>query len=532
VRQEVPVQPFDWALPYAWPRKPVLAGNVVCTSQPLAAQAGLRMLADGGSAVDAAIATAITLTVVEPVSNGIGSDAFAIVWDGRQLHGLNASGRSPAAWTPEYFGGKAVPVLGWNSVTVPGAVSAWVELHAKFGKLPFERLFEPAISYGRNGFPVSPTIAEQWAAQVPLFESQPGFAEAFMPGGRAPKPGELVTLPDHAATLTTIAATNGEAFYRGELAAKLEAHATANGGVMCASDLAAHRADWVGTINGAYRGYTVHEIPPNGQGIVALIALGILEQFDMSSFAADSADSVHLQIEAVKLAFADAQAYVADVEYMPVHPEHLLDQEYLRQRAKLIDQARAKPASAGTPRGGTVYLTAADASGVMVSMIQSNYMGFGSGVAVPGTGISLQNRGADFTVVQGHPNQVGPNKRPYHTIIPGFLSKDGAPLMSFGVMGGPMQPQGHVQVVTRIVDHGQNPQAACDGPRFRWVQGLQVCCEKGFPPSTLDELLRRGHELVTTDDYNQFGSCQAIWRLDDGYLAVSDPRRDGQAAAF
>ncbi len=470
--------------------------------------------------------------MVEPVSNGIGSDAFAIVWDGRRLHGLNASGRSPAAWTPEYFGGKAVPVLGWNSVTVPGAVSAWVELHAKFGKLPFERLFEPAISYGRNGFLVSPTIAEQWAAQVPLFESQPGFAEAFMPGGRAPKPGELVTLPDHAATLTTIAATNGEAFYRGELAAKLEAHATANGGVMRVSDLAAHRADWVGTINGAYRGYTVHEIPPNGQGIVALIALGILEQFDMSSFAADSADSVHLQIEAVKLAFADAQAYVADVEHMPVHPEHLLDQEYLRQRAKLIDQARAKPASAGTPRGGTVYLTAADASGVMVSMIQSNYMGFGSGVVVPGTGISLQNRGADFTVVQGHPNQVGPNKRPYHTIIPGFLSKDGAPVMSFGVMGGPMQPQGHVQVVTRIVDHGQNPQAACDGPRFRWVQGLQVCCEKGFPPSTLDELLRRGHELVTTDDYNQFGSCQAIWRLDDGYLAVSDPRRDGQAAAF
>jgi len=526
------MQPFDWALPYAWPRKPVLASNVVCTSQPLAAQAGLRMLADGGSAVDAAIATAITLTVVEPVSNGIGSDAFAIVWDGRELHGLNASGRSPAAWTPEYFGGKAVPMAGWNSVTVPGAVSAWVELHAKFGKLPFERLFEPAISYGRNGFPVSLTIAEQWAAQVPVFKSQPGFAEAFMPGGRAPKPGERVTLPDHAATLTIIAATNGEAFYRGELAAKLAAHATANGGVMRASDLAAHRADWVGTISGDYRGYTVHEIPPNGQGIVAVIALGILEQFDMSSFPADSADSVHLQIEAVKLAFADAHAYVADVEHMPVHPERLLDRDYLRQRAKLIDQAQAKPASAGTPRGGTVYLTAADASGVMVSMIQSNYMGFGSGVVVPGTGIALHNRGSDFAVARGHPNQVGPNKRPYHTIIPGFLSKDGAPVMSFGVMGGPMQPQGHVQVVTRIVDHGQNPQAACDGPRFRWVQGLQVCCEKGFPPSTLDELLRRGHELVTTDDYNQFGSCQAIWRLDDGYLAVSDPRRDGQAAAF
>jgi gamma-glutamyltranspeptidase/glutathione hydrolase len=526
------MQPFGWELPYSWPRKPVLATNVVCTSQPLAAQAGLRMLADGGNAVDAAIATAIALTVVEPVSNGIGSDAFAIVWDGRQLHGLNASGRSPAAWTPEYFGGNGVPALGWNSVTVPGAVSAWVELHAKFGKLPFERLFEPAIFYGRNGFLVSPTIAQQWAAQVPLFESQPGFAEAFMPGGRAPSPGELVTLPDHATTLETIAVTNGEAFYRGELAAKIEAHASVNGGAMRASDLAAHHADWVGTISGGYRGYTVHEIPPNGQGIVALIALGILEHFDMASFAVDSADSVHLQIEAVKLAFADAQAYVSDIEHMTVNPERLLDEGYLRQRATLIDRDRAKPASAGTPRGGTVYLTAADASGVMVSMIQSNYMGFGSGVVVPGTGISLQNRGADFTAAPGHPNRVGPNKRPYHTIIPGFLSKDGAPVMSFGVMGGPMQPQGHVQVVARIVDHGQNPQAACDGPRFRWAQGLQVCCEKGFPPSTLDELRRRGHQLVTTDDYNQFGSCQAIWRLDDGFLAVSDPRRDGQAAGI
>jgi gamma-glutamyltranspeptidase/glutathione hydrolase len=490
------------------------------------------MLAAGGSAVDAAIATAITLTIVEPVSNGVGSDAFAIVWDGRQLHGLNASGRSPAGWTPEYFGGNGVPALGWNSVTVPGAVSAWVELHAKFGKLPFERLFEPAISYGRNGYLVSPTIAEQWAAQVPLFKTQPGFAQAFLPAGRAPKPGELFTLPDHAATLEKIAATNGEAFYRGELAAQLEAHATANGGVMRASDLEAHRADWVGTISGTYRGYTIHEIPPNGQGIVALIALGILEQFDMSSLPADSADSVHLQIEALKLAFADAQAYVADTDYMPVSPEQLLDKGYLKQRAALIDRQRASPASAGAPSGGTVYLTAADASGVMVSMIQSNYMGFGSGVVVPGTGISLQNRGANFSAVQGHPNQVGPNKRPYHTIIPGFVSKDGAPVMSFGVMGGPMQPQGHVQVMVRIADYGQNPQAACDGPRFRWVQGMEVSCEDGFPQSTLDELRQRGHDIFAIDDYNSFGSCQAIWRLDDGYFAASDPRRDGQAAAF
>jgi gamma-glutamyltranspeptidase/glutathione hydrolase len=524
--------PFSWTFPYAWPRKPILAQNVVCTSQPLAAQAGLRMLAEGGSAVDAAVATAITLTLVEPVSNGIGSDAFAIVWDGRQLHGLNASGRSPAAWTPEYFGGNAVPVVGWNSVTVPGAVSAWTELHAKFGKLPFERLFEPAISYGRNGFLVSPTVAAQWAAQVPMFENQPGFADAFLPAGRAPKPGELFRFTDHADTLEKIAASNGEAFYRGELAAKLEAHALSNGGAMRASDLAAHRADWVGTIDGSYRGYTVHEIPPNGHGIVALIALGILDHFDMASLPADSADSVHLQIEALKLAFADAQAYVADIEHMPVRPEHLLDKEYLSRRAALIDRTRAKPASAGTPAGGTVYLTAADAAGMMVSMIQSNYMGFGSGVVVGGTGISLQNRGANFAAAPRHPNRVGPNKRPYHTIIPAFVTKDGAAVMSFGVMGGMMQPQGHVQVLVRIADHGQNPQAACDGPRFRWVQGMEVSCEKGFPDSTLDELRRRGHELVAVDDYNEFGSCQAIWRLDGGYFAASDPRRDGQAAGF
>lgn len=490
------------------------------------------MLADGGNAVDAAIATAVTLTVVEPVSNGIGSDAFAVVWDGEQLHGLNASGRSPAAWTPEYFGGQDIPALGWNAVTVPGAVSAWAELHAQFGKLPFERLFAPAITYARNGFLVSPTVALQWEAQVPLFAGQPGFAEAFMPGGRAPRPGELFRFPDQAVTLEKIAASRGEVFYRGELAAALEAHSTANGGAMHTGDLALHHADWVGTISNAYRGYTVHEIPPNGQGIVALIALGILENFDMSSRAVDSADSVHLQIEALKLAFADAQTYVADIDHMSVSVAQLLDREYLKQRAALIDPTRALPASAGTPRGGTVYLTAADAAGMMVSMIQSNYMGFGSGVVVPGTGIALQNRGADFVLTQHHPNQVGPRKRPYHTIIPGFVTKKGSPVLSFGVMGGPMQPQGHVQVLVRIADYGQNPQAACDGPRFRWVQGLQVACEKGFPAATLDELRQRGHDLLTVDDYNSFGSCQAIWRLEDGYLAVSDPRRDGQAAAL
>lgn len=508
----------------------MLGANVVCTSQPLAAQAGMTMLTAGGNAVDAAIATAITLTVVEPVSNGIGSDAFAIVWDGAQLHGLNASGRSPAAWTPQYFGDEGVPAVGWNSVTVPGAVSSWTQLHAGFGKLPFERLFDPAISYARNGFLVSPTVAAQWEAQVPVFAAQPGFAAAFLPGGRAPRAGELFMLPEQAATLEQIASSGGEEFYRGTLAERMEAHASSNGGVLRATDLAAHRADWVDTIAGDYRGYTVHEIPPNGHGIVALIALGILEHFDLSSLAVDSADSVHLQIEALKLAFADAQAYVADIDYMTVEPAQLLDREYVRQRAALIDRKRAIPASAGTPRGGTVYLTAADAAGMMVSMIQSNYMGFGSGVVVPGTGIALQNRGSNFVATPGHPNQVGPNKRPYHTIIPGFVTKDGAPVASFGVMGGPMQPQGHVQVLVRIVDYGQNPQTACDGPRFRWLDGMQVACENGFPPATLDDLRQRGHDLLSVDDYSAFGSCQAIWRLEDGYLAASDPRRDGQAA--
>ncbi|MDA8109480.1 MAG: gamma-glutamyltransferase, partial [Betaproteobacteria bacterium] len=320
---------FSWQLPYAWPRKPLLAANAVATSQPLAAQAGLRMLLAGGNAVDAILATAITLTLVEPVSNGIGSDAYAIVWDGAQLHGLNASGRSPAGWTPEFFAGeKTVPLRGWNSVSVPGCVSAWRELSARFGKLPFEKLFEPAIGYGREGFPVSPTIAGQWAAQVPELKAQPGFAEAFMPHGRAPAPGESFRFPEHAATLERIAATKGEAFYRGELAEKLEAHARANGGAMKASDLAAHRPDWVDTLSMDYRGYTLHELPPNGQGIVALIALGILESFDVASHPVDSADSVHLQIEALKLAFADAFAYVADIDHMPFAPARLLDKGY------------------------------------------------------------------------------------------------------------------------------------------------------------------------------------------------------------
>jgi len=525
---------FSWQNPYAWPRKPLLAANAVATSQPLAAQAGLQLLAAGGNAVDAILATAITLTLVEPVSNGIGSDAYAIVWDGKQLHGLNASGRSPAAWTPDYFRGqKAVPVRGWNSVSVPGCVSAWVELHAKWGRLPFERLFERAMRYGREGFFVSPTIAGQWAKQVPELKDQPGFADAFLPDGRPPKAGQRFKLPKHADALEQIARTRGEAFYRGALADRIEAHAAKHGGAMKASDLAAHKSDWVKPLEMSYRGYTLHEMPPNGQGIVALMALGMLEHFELRSHPVDGPDSVHLQIEAIKLAFADAWRYVADLDHMvEAKPAALLDRDYLKSRARLIDPKRAQEFGPGTPpKGGTVYLTAADASGMMVSFIQSNYMGFGSGVVVDG--ISLQNRAATFVLQPGHPNCAGPRKRPYQTIIPGFVTREGKPVMSFGVMGGTMQPQGHTQVMVRIADYEQSPQAACDGPRFRFVQGMDVSVEDdGFPAATLAELQRRGHRIVTIDDYNQFGSAQLIWKLDGGYFVASDPRRDGQAVGF
>jgi gamma-glutamyltranspeptidase/glutathione hydrolase len=527
------MSPFSWNNPYAWPRRPVLAENAVATSQPLAAQAGLQILAAGGTAVDAALATAITLTLVEPVSNGIGSDAYAIVWDGTQLHGLNASGRSPTGWTPEFFAGeKAMPLRGWNTVTVPGCVSAWVELHRKFGRLPFEKLFERAIQYGREGFLVSPTIAGQWEKQVPELKAQPGFAAAFMPGGRAPRPGERFRFPEHAGVLEQIAKSRGEAFYRGNLAEKIEAHAKKHEAAMRASDLAAHRPDWIAPLQIDYRGYTLHELPPNGQGIVALMALGILQHFDVASLKVDGADSLHLQIEAMKLAFADARRYVGDIDTMDVRPQQLLEPGYLKSRAALIDIKRAQDFGHGAPpKGGTVYLTAADASGMMVSFIQSNYMGFGSGVVV--NGISMQNRGGTFVMTSGHPNRVGPRKRPYQTIIPGFVTKNGQPVMSFGVMGGTMQPQGHAQVMVRIADYGQNPQAACDGPRYRIVQGLEVSVESGFAPAVLEDLARRGHKMVwVPDDYNQFGCAQLIWKLDGGYFAASDPRRDGQAVGF
>ena len=527
---------IDWQFPYVSQRMPVLARNVVATSQPLAAQAGLRMLLQGGNAVDAVLAAAITATVVEPVANGIGGDAFALVWDGMRLHGLNASGRSPSAWNPDRFAGReAMPPTGWESVAVPGGVAAWVELSRRFGKLPFEQLFAPAIGYARDGFLVSPTIARQWAAQAATLASEPGYAAAFMPNGSAPKAGEKFTFPDQARTLESIAETRGESFYRGALAERVVADAKRHGAALAADDLAGHRPFWTDPIEQNYRGYTVHEMPPNGQGLAALIALGILEQLDMRHFGVDSADSVHAQIEATKLAFADVYAHLADPAAMRVDCREFLAPDYLAMRAATIDMRRAQWPGTGMPRNeGTVYLTAADASGMMISFIQSNFRGFGSGVVVPGTGISLNNRGSGFNLEAGHPNCVAGGKLPFQTIIPGFVSCDGVPVMSFGVMGANMQPQGHVQIMVRLADHGQNAQAAADAPRWKITEDQRgVMVEPGIDPAVLAELAMRGHRLsLAARDSTDFGAAQLIYRLDDGYLAASERRRDGQAVGF
>jgi gamma-glutamyltranspeptidase/glutathione hydrolase len=525
----------DFQFPYTSQRMPVLARNTVATSQPLAAQAGLRMLLKGGNAVDAILATAISLTVLEPTSNGIGSDAFCILWDGKKLHGLNASGRSPAGWTPDRFkGAQAMPQRGWDAVTVPGCVSAWAEMSQKFGKLPFADLFEPAIKYASDGYMVTPTIARLWANQVPELKNQPGFAEAFMPRGRAPLPGEKFSFPAQAKTLARIAETKGEAFYKGDLAEKIVAWSKQHGGAMTMDDLAAHTLDWVEPIGIDYRGYTLHEIPPNGQGIAALIALGILENFDVAKLPVDSPDSMHLQIEAMKLAFADINEYVSDPSTMRIKPAEMLDKAYLKKRAQLIDMKKAQAPTFGNPtKGGTVYLTAADESGMMVSYIQSNFAGFGSGVVVPGTGISLQNRGFGFSLKPEHANVVAPRKRPFHTIIPGFLTKNGKPLMSFGVMGGSMQAQGHMQVVSRMVDYAQNPQAAADAPRWRIDTGLKVGIEHGVAAETVAELRARGHDMPQADRWStDFGRAQLIYKMEDGYFAASERRTDGQAVGF
>jgi gamma-glutamyltranspeptidase/glutathione hydrolase len=522
-----------WTYPYTSQRMPLIADNVVATSQPLAASAGLQMLARGGNAIDAALAAAIALTVVEPCMNGIGGDAFALIWDGKTLHGLNASGRAPSRWTRDYFSRyEEMPLRGWDSVTVPGTVSAWRAASERFGSLPFEDLFEPALRYARDGFFVSHTVHRQWQSQVAELIDQPGYRAAFAPQGRAPLPGERFICPGQANTLERIARTKGDDFYHGELAAAIARHARATGGLIAEADLAAHRADWVEPISMRYRDIELHEIGPNGQGIAALMALGMLERFDLPAAESDSAMAVHLQIEAMKLAFADLHEYVADVERMAaVTVADLLNPAYLMRRAELIDPGRAAPARPGKPHsGGTVYLTACDRNGMMVSFIQSNFKGFGSGVVVPDTGIALHNRGWGFNLRAGHPNEVAPGRRPFHTIIPGFMMRAGRPLMSFGLMGGSMQAQGHVQMASRIADQGLNPQAASDAPRWRVLDDNHgVAVEWNMPQATIDGLIARGHPVTVAERLNlEFGSAQLALRLDNGaYVAASDHRKDG-----
>ena len=525
---------FSWQFPYTSQRMPVLASNIVATSQPLAAQAGLNALRKGGNAVDAALATAISLTVVEPTSNGIGSDAFAIVWDGHTLHGLNASGRAPKALTPERFEGlDTIPAIGWDPVTVPGAVSAWVALSDRLGALPFTDLFTDAVRYAREGYLLSPITAAAWARSQTRYAHLPSFRDTFLPQGRAPRPGERFRSPDHAETLTTIAESHGEAFYRGPLAEKIAAHARATGGLITEDDLASHKPQWVTPMAQPYRGYQLHEIPPNGQGLAALIALGILAHFDIAQCPVDSADSVHLQVEAMKLAFAEAHRHIADPAWMDLPPQALLDEAFLARRARQIDMARAAfPESALPTAPDTVYLAAADAGGMMVSYIQSNYMGFGSGIVIPGTGIALQNRGAGFALQPGHPNCVAGGKRPYHTIIPGFVTRADQPVMSFGVMGGHMQPQGHLQMMVRIFDYGQNPQAASDAPRWFLDDTSTLWLEPGFDPAAVQALRRRGHTVHTDAAPGRFGGAQLIYGLADGYCAGTDWRKDGQAVGY
>jgi gamma-glutamyltranspeptidase / glutathione hydrolase len=538
--------PFDYCNPYLSGRRPVFARNVVATSHPLAAQAGLQMLRQGGNAVDAAVAAAAAMTICEPVSNGLGSDAFAMVWDGQQLHGLNASGRAPAAWDLAYFKRKyapasAPPKRGIDSVTVPGAVAGWAALSARHGRLDFETLMQPAIDLAERGYLVPVVVQKKWAAATPELQDLPGFAQSFLPWGRAPRVGELFCFPAAARALRQIAASGGRDFYEGEIARALCAFSARLGGGHQLADFSGYQPQWVTPIAQAYRGYTVHEIPPNGQGLAALMALGILQHFDLARLRLDSAEAQHLQIEAMKLAFADVYRHVADPSAMEVSAQQMLDADYLRRRAALIDPQRAQHFGAGNPvRGGTIYLTAADEQGMMVSFIQSNYMGFGSGCVEPTFGISLQNRGHAFSLDPQAPNRanlLSPGKRPFHTIIPGFLSRDGQPVMSFGVMGANVQPQGHVQTLVRMLDHGQDPQSACDAPRWRFNKGLNVNVEGHMPAGTVQGLVERGHQMeLLADSYQDFGAGQFIWRMGnpgrEGYVAASDPRRDGLAAGF
>lgn len=527
--------------PYPSQRTVAYAGQgMVATSQPLAAQAGLEILKEGGNAIDAAIATAACLTVVEPTSNGIGSDAFALIWHQGELHGLNASGSAPKSISPAALkkaGYDAIPKYGFLPVTVPGAPGAWGECNRKYGALPLTQVLAPAIKYARKGYPLTPTVALNWQRAFNIYsqnlqgEEYKSWFETFAPQGRAPYAGEMWRSEDHAETLEEIAATAGQSFYQGKLAEKIDRFSRQYQGYIRGEDLADFRPEWVDPINVNYRGYDVWEIPPNGQGLVALMALNILRGF---SFDYQDELAYHRQIEAIKLAFADGLKYITDSQSMSTTTKQLLSADYAAKRRNLINGEAALPEAGSPPKGGTVYLATADSQGNMVSYIQSNYMGFGSGLVVPGTGIALQNRGHNFSLDPNHENVLAPGKRTYHTIIPGFITREGRPVGPFGVMGGFMQPQGHLQVVMNSIDFSLNPQAALDAPRWQWLQDKTVLVEHSFPKSIAQQLSRRGHDIRVALDNGSFGRGQIIWRDQaTGVLAGgTDGRADGQVACW
>ncbi|MGE8206923.1 gamma-glutamyltransferase family protein [Heyndrickxia sp. NPDC080065] len=528
--------------PYSSIRNTVFARNgMVATSQPLASQAGLEVLRKGGNAIDAAIATAAALTVVEPTSNGIGGDVFALVWTNGKLHGLNASGPAPKSISIEAVrarGHEKMPTYGVIPITVPGAPAAWAELSQRFGKLSLQEVLEPAIRYAEGGYPLTPILGKYWQLAYRRFkemlkdeEFKPWF-ETFAPNEKAPNIGEMWRSPGHAATLRSIANTNAESFYRGELAGKIVEYIQKYDGFLSKEDLADFRAEWVEPISTNYRGYDVWEIPPNGQGLIALMALNIARGFDFVE--KETVDTYHKQIEAIKLAFTDGKNFITDSRHMKLETEHLLSEEYAKARRALISETAITPDPYQPPSGGTVYLAAADHEGNMVSFIQSNYMGFGSGIVIPGTGISLQNRGHDFSLDPEHANALQPGKKTYHTIIPGFLTKDNEAVGPFGVMGGFLQPQGHFQVIMNTVDFLLNPQAALDAPRWQWIEGKKVEVEPNFPNHIALALIRKGHQIQIKPDSGGFGRGQIIWRnTETGVLmGGTESRTDGSIAAW
>jgi gamma-glutamyltranspeptidase / glutathione hydrolase len=535
-------------------RSEVIARHgMAATSQPLATQVALDVLKAGGSAVDAAIAANAVLGLVEPTGCGVGGDLFALVWDAKtqRLSGLNGSGRSPKSLTLDELrrrGLTKIPSHGPLPVSVPGTVDGWFELHSKFGRLPMPQVLAPAIRYAEEGFPVTELIAFYWDRSVPLLGQFPGFIETFTIDGLAPRKGEIFKNPSLARTYRMLAEGGRDAFYKGEIARAIDAYMKRNGGFLSYEDLAAHSSTWVEPVSTAYRGYEVWELPPNGQGIAALQILNLLEAYDLAGMGFGSADHVHLFVEAKKLAFEDRARHYADMEFSKVPVQALISKEYAAERRSLIDPKRAardvKPGNPALDQGDTIYLTVADADRNMVSLIQSNYRGMGSGMTPDGLGFILQDRGEMFTLEEGHPNVYAPGKRPFHTIIPAFVTRDGKPWLSFGVMGGGTQPQMHVQILLNLVDFGMNLQEAGDAPRMLHdgsseptgdpaeAGGGRVLLESGFPYETGRELMLRRHRVgFTLGDY---GGYQAILydAVNDVYYGASESRKDGQAAGY